>query len=445
MIRRWLHVLSQKLVGTRVYPRQSRPAWRPRLYPRLETLETRTMMSTVGAELPHGMPTSPNESTTPPLRAPADPASGNQQWNGPADRDDPGWDELYEDVVAGSKQVQSSPFISGVAPDGSSKGATTGLGALQERLPIENLTGRDLPSGKESLGGKILENRDVVFGQSFRPTGSHAPTILQQNVQPRDSAGKSAASDTRAFKDDGAVAESASQPGTPDTALAPAHKIDRACAVPEAEGFITPPTQGAAPERASVHSGFMQVLRDVPDGSLLKRYAVRRDQVAFAALVQRHERLVFGVCLRVLGDLHAAQDALQATFLALARKACMLDKDGPLAGWLCRVAYHLALRLRGTAARQRGHEREAARTRVLATTGDAVTEIEKDEIRDALREELERLPEKYRAPLILHYFAGKTHEEAARTLGVPRGSMAKRIGEGLERLRERLTDRGFVL
>jgi RNA polymerase sigma factor (sigma-70 family) len=123
----------------------------------------------------------------------------------------------------------------------------------------------------------------------------------------------------------------------------------------------------------------------------------------------------------------------------------MLDKDSPLAGWLYRVAYHLALRLRGATARQRGREREAAQSRALSVSGDGVTEIEKNEIRAALRDELERLPEKYRGPLVLHYFAGQTHEEAARTLGVPRGSMAKRIGEGLERLRDRLTDRGFTL
>src|SRR5262249_12225509 len=152
-----------------------------------------------------------------------------------------------------------------------------------------------------------------------------------------------------------------------------------------------------------------------------------------------------GVCVRVLGDTHAAQDASQATFLVLARKAYMLDKDSPLTAWLYRVAYHLALRLRGMAARQRGRERAAAQTKPELTQRARGAEIENAELRDALREELERLPEKYRAPLILHYFTGRTHSEAARTLGMPRGSMAKRITEGLRRLRERLTERGFVL
>src|SRR5262249_46299312 len=143
-----------------------------------------------------------------------------------------------------------------------------------------------------------------------------------------------------------------------DAAPAPAREIDRAFAAPKTEASVAPPGPSGAAGTPKVHGRFVQISSDVPDGSLLQRYAVHRDEMAFAALVQRHERLVFGVCLRVLGDSHAAQDALQGTFLVLARKACMLDKDSPLSGWLYRVAYHLALRLRGTAARQHGHERE---------------------------------------------------------------------------------------
>jgi RNA polymerase sigma factor (sigma-70 family) len=154
---------------------------------------------------------------------------------------------------------------------------------------------------------------------------------------------------------------------------------------------------------------------------------------------------VFGVCRRVLGDSHAALDAFQTTFLVLARKAGALDTESPLTGWLYRVAYHVALRLRAVAARRRHREREAAHDRSGESSSEASAEIEKHEMRDALREELQRLPEKYRTPLVLCYFDGQTHGEAARTIGLPRGSMAKRIGEGLERLRERLTERGFTL
>jgi RNA polymerase sigma factor (sigma-70 family) len=181
---------------------------------------------------------------------------------------------------------------------------------------------------------------------------------------------------------------------------------------------------------------------DIPDGSLLQRFVADREQAAFAALVQRHGGFVLGVCHRVLGDFHAAQDAVQATFLVLARKAGMLDRNGPLGGWLYKVAYHLALRSRAVAARQRLTER-------TADPGEPIDlpapDLDEEEVRQALREELQHLPEKYRAPLMLCYFDGRTHADAAREIGLPRGSMAKRIGEGLEHLRERLLVRGFML
>jgi RNA polymerase sigma factor (sigma-70 family) len=182
----------------------------------------------------------------------------------------------------------------------------------------------------------------------------------------------------------------------------------------------------------------------LPDGSLLQRFVADREQAAFTALVRRHERLVLGICQRVLGDSHAAQDALQATFLVLARKASLLDQERPLAGWLHKVAYHLALRLRAVAARRRRSEKEAAGRRYSQSTGECAAEIEKQEMRQVLGEELRRLPEKYRVPLVLCYFDGRTHDEAARAIGLPRGSMSRRISEGLERLRARLHDRGVM-
>lgn len=173
---------------------------------------------------------------------------------------------------------------------------------------------------------------------------------------------------------------------------------------------------------------------------------MHRDEAAFTSLVQRHERFVLSVCQRVLGTSDAAQDALQATFLVLARKAGALDRDGPLTGWLYRVAYNLALRLRTAAARQQRVERSAADGRPPESVdGSPTADLEKEETIQALHEELERLPDEYRLPLVLCYFDGHTHAEAARASGVPRGSMAKRIGEGLERLRERMLDRGFLL
>jgi RNA polymerase sigma-70 factor (ECF subfamily) len=184
---------------------------------------------------------------------------------------------------------------------------------------------------------------------------------------------------------------------------------------------------------------------ELPDSSLLQRFVAHREQAAFTALVERHERFVFGVCLRVLGDSHAAQDAVQATFLVLARKAGLLSWQAPLAGWLYRVAHHVALRLRAVLARQRRRENDAASDRPSHAADESLADLERQEMRQALGEELQRLPDKYRVPLVLCYFDGRTHDEAARAIGMPRGSMAKRIGEGLERLRERLLDRGFLL
>jgi RNA polymerase sigma factor (sigma-70 family) len=204
-------------------------------------------------------------------------------------------------------------------------------------------------------------------------------------------------------------------------------------------------TADAAMSRAGANAGINVSSRELSDGVLLERFVVHRDQAAFAALVQRHERLVFGVCQRVLGDPQAAQDAVQATFLVLARKAGALDLRRPLASWLYLVAYHVALRLRAAIARQRRCEIQAARNRPTHDGSAGAAEIEDQEIYQVLRDELARLPDKYRVPLALCYFDGRTHADAARAIGMPRGSIAKRIGEGLERLRQRLLDRGISL
>jgi RNA polymerase sigma factor (sigma-70 family) len=184
---------------------------------------------------------------------------------------------------------------------------------------------------------------------------------------------------------------------------------------------------------------------DSPDGSLLSRFIANRDQDAFTTLVERHEQMVFGVCQRVLGDAQAAEDASQATFMVLARKAVMLDRERPLAGWLYAVAYHIALRLQAVVSRRRRLEKRVGRIQSAHVASPDETEVETREVHQALREELHRLPAMYRLPLTLHYFEGCTHKEVARAIGMPRGSIAKRIGEGLRRLRERLGERGISL
>jgi RNA polymerase sigma factor (sigma-70 family) len=180
---------------------------------------------------------------------------------------------------------------------------------------------------------------------------------------------------------------------------------------------------------------------DPSDVQLLERFARNRDETAFAALVERHGPMVLGVCRRVLRHEQDAEDAFQATFLVLARKAGAAGWRDSLGSWLYTVAYRLALRARAAAARRQLHERKAARmTRTASGSAD-----EPGDLRPVLDEELSRLPEKYRAPLVLCYLQDKTQAEAARALGWPVGSMSMRLARGRELLRRRLERRGVRL
>jgi RNA polymerase sigma factor (sigma-70 family) len=182
-------------------------------------------------------------------------------------------------------------------------------------------------------------------------------------------------------------------------------------------------------------------LDELTDGELLQRFAVEREQTAFEALIKRHGPLVWGVCLRLLPDPHDAEDAFQATFLVLVRKPGSVKKHSSLSSWLYGVAYRVALRARANAARRRHHERQVAEMAPSAPAPEASWQ----ELRPVLDAELSRLPEKYRAPLILCYLQNKTNEQAAQELGWPLGSMSKRLARGRDLLRERLTQRGVAL
>jgi RNA polymerase sigma factor (sigma-70 family) len=345
------------------------------------------------------------------------------------DQSDPGWDKLLQDLIWGPRPKQTGPSAPG------SVSVTSG-NTFVEQSPSENLA-----DNSRDRGG-------LRAADPFRSTGSQAPPVIAEearrtpgdSIQPRTS---STSSSNPSKVDD--AGSRASPARIPDADATPSDPSALAPPRPQPNTVVAQPEQVGAAETPSARAAFLPSPGDMPDGSLLQRYVVHREEMAFATLVQRHERLVFGVCRRVLGDSHAALDAFQATFLVLARKAGMLDKNSPLAGWLYKVAYHLALRLRGVAARRRRHEKKAAYGRSEETTSESSADLEMQELREALRDELHRLPEEYRTPLILCYFGGQTHEEAARAIGLPRGSMAKRLGEGLERLRERLTDRGFML
>jgi RNA polymerase sigma factor (sigma-70 family) len=175
------------------------------------------------------------------------------------------------------------------------------------------------------------------------------------------------------------------------------------------------------------------------DRHLLERFVRSQDQAAFAALVQRHGPMVLGVCRRLLHDAHEAEDAFQATFLVLVHKAHSIGRPEALGPWLHGVAYRTAARAR-QAARQRAREREAA----AMPDGDPAVELVGRELRQVLDEELGRLGQKYRAPLVLFYLEGKTTEEVARQLGCPKGTVLSRLARGRERLRQRLVRRGVA-
>jgi RNA polymerase sigma-70 factor (ECF subfamily) len=169
---------------------------------------------------------------------------------------------------------------------------------------------------------------------------------------------------------------------------------------------------------------------------------MNREQAAFTTLVRRHEPWVLRVCTEVLGDTDRARDASQAAFQTLARRAGSLDGRAPLGGWLSTVAYRLALRFRANDARRRRLERARA-AMVAGDEADPTCDLEREELRSLIGEELNRLSAKYRVPLVLYYLDGRTHAEVAREVGVPLGSVARRIEEALSRLRDRLVARGF--
>lgn len=180
----------------------------------------------------------------------------------------------------------------------------------------------------------------------------------------------------------------------------------------------------------------------VGDGQLLERFLAQRDEAAFTALVRRHGPMVFGLCRRVLHNEQDAEDAFQATFLVLARKAASLRQHRSLGGWLHEVAYHLALRANYNALRRLQHEGEV---RPMMPSEEPAMEASRLELRSLLDEELRQLPAKYREPLILCYLEGKTNEQAALQLGWPVGSMSRRLARGRELLRRRLLRRGVSL
>jgi RNA polymerase sigma factor (sigma-70 family) len=181
-------------------------------------------------------------------------------------------------------------------------------------------------------------------------------------------------------------------------------------------------------------------LSGLGDGQLLERYLTRGDEAAFETLVNLHGPMVLSLCRRVLRDPRDIEDAFQATFLILVRKAATIRDRGLLSNWLYGVAYRVARRARANMLRRRDREIAVGNLEAPAApeTADSLG------IGAVLDQELNRLPRKYRAPLILCYLNGHTHDQAAEELECPVGTVRSRLARGRDLLRRRLTSRGHA-
>jgi RNA polymerase sigma factor (sigma-70 family) len=182
-------------------------------------------------------------------------------------------------------------------------------------------------------------------------------------------------------------------------------------------------------------------VEDASDGDLLDRFRTDRDERAFAALVRRHGPLVWGVCWQVLHHRQDAEDAFQATFLLLARHAGSIRDGQALASWLYRAAHRVATKAGQNMARRRVQEQKAERRQVGRPEAEAAWR----EMQTVLQEEVERLPEKYRAPFLLCCLEGHSGAEAARLLGWKEGTVTGRLSEARKLLQRRLGRRGVLL
>jgi RNA polymerase sigma factor (sigma-70 family) len=177
------------------------------------------------------------------------------------------------------------------------------------------------------------------------------------------------------------------------------------------------------------------------DQQLLERFLHERSEASFATLVARHGPMVLSVCRRILQHAQDAEDAFQATFLVLARKANSIRKQASLGSWLHGVAYHSAECLKAKARRRAAHERRWT----VPPQGDAMGDITWRELRSVLDDELAKLSEQHRAPLVLCYLEGRTQDEAAQQLGWSKNTFRRRLQSARDALGRRLTRRGVTL
>jgi RNA polymerase sigma factor (sigma-70 family) len=192
------------------------------------------------------------------------------------------------------------------------------------------------------------------------------------------------------------------------------------------------------PDIARIFRG--ETISGLSEWQLLERYLERRDELAFEALVTRHGPMVLGVCRRMLADESDVEDAFQATFVVFVRRARSLGPRDAIGAWLHGVAARVCLRARSQAARRHRLKPMLAELPSAARTGLSADR----ELAEVIDQELCRLPSKYREPLVLCYLEGQTHEEAARQLRWPVGTVKGRLARARGLLRPRLTRRGFA-
>src|SRR6516165_10849218 len=180
---------------------------------------------------------------------------------------------------------------------------------------------------------------------------------------------------------------------------------------------------------------------ELSDGQLLEHFISRREEAALEALMQRHGPMVWGVCRRVLRDHHDAEDAFQATFLVLARRAASVVPRSKVGNWLYGVASQTARKARAMRAKRRLRESQVPDAPESAATSD----VRRDDLPEWLDHELSRLPEKYRTPIVLCELEGKTHGEVAAQLGWPIGTVSGRLSRARAMLAKRLTRRGVSI
>jgi RNA polymerase sigma factor (sigma-70 family) len=178
-----------------------------------------------------------------------------------------------------------------------------------------------------------------------------------------------------------------------------------------------------------------------PDATLLEAFTVQHDDRAFEALLRRHARMVWGVCKRYLDNDADAEDSFQATFLVFARKAGSIRKTACLVSWLHGVAYRVVMRARRNLSRRRDHERRAA----TMPRSNGYSEMDWREVQALIDQEVQLLPESYRAPFVLCCLEGESIASAARRLGCKEGTVASRLARARQRLKTRLTRRGVSL